>query len=294
MNTSNEKIIRSGEFFNPTDVLECGQVFRYKPYERGYLVFSGDKACFLRSEGDKTVIECKSANVEYFYNYFDLSRDYSKIAKAACACGVQALAAAANAGKGVRILNQNPEEAILSFIISQNNNIPRIKKLIESLCREAGEKCEFFVDGEKIEYYSFPKISALLNKNEEFYASLGFGYRSRYMCEAAKALSGGFLNVAYRSLSSGGSAALKNELLKIKGVGEKVADCACLFGFHATDCFPVDVWIERVYKQFFGGELTDRKKISEYFVSRFKQNSGYFQQYLFYYKRTLEKRENSI
>lgn len=283
------KIIADGEFFNPADVLECGQVFRYKPYAGGYLVFSGDKACFLYSEGDKTVVECDDENEQYFYNYFDLSRDYSKIVREALGCGAQVLALAARAGKGVRILNQQPKEAVLSFIISQNNNIPRIKKLIEALCAAAGERREFSVRGEKVEYYSFPEPQALLNKNEEFYAALGFGYRARYMCEAAKALCGDFLSAAYSRLKAGGSLALKSELLKIKGVGEKVADCACLFGFHATDCFPVDVWIERVYKQHFGGELTDRKKISEYFVSRFKQNSGYFQQYLFYYKRSLEK-----
>lgn len=283
------KIIQSGEFFNPTDVLECGQVFRYKAHAGGYLVFSGDKACFLCSDGDKTVIECDDGDERCFYNYFDLSRDYAKIEAEALSSGVQALALAAEAGKGVRILNQAPKEAILSFIISQNNNIPRIKKLIEALCAAAGERREFFVRGEKIEYYSFPEPQSLINKNERFYADLGFGYRSRYMCEAVKALCGGFLTEAYAAYERGGSTALKTELLKITGVGEKVADCACLFGFHATDCFPVDVWIERVYKQCFGGELKDRKKISEYFVSRFKQNSGYFQQYLFYYKRTLEK-----
>lgn len=291
-----KKIITSGEFFNPADTLECGQVFRFKPFFGGYLVFSGDKVCFLRSEGsegskgsegEKTVIECIDGDEEYFYNYFDLAADYSKIVEDAKAAadnfGFPILKTAANLGKGVRILRQNHEEAFLSFIISQNNNIPRIKTLIERLCELSGEKKTATFSVGTVEYFSFPSACALAKKDESFYADLGFGYRARYMCCAVQALNDGFLkNAENFSFSE-----LKNKLLCVKGVGEKVADCVCLFGFHKTASFPVDVWIERVYKQNFNGALIDRKKISEYFVSLFNENSGYFQQYLFYYKRSL-------
>lgn len=284
-----------GEFFNPTDTLECGQVFRYKKIENlsekfcdclggyygGYYVFSGDKACAVyKNDCGKTVIECCDGDENYFYNYFDLSRDYRQIYNRAVSGGVEILKKAANAGKGVRILNQDKAEAILSFIISQNNNIPRIQKTIEKLCAAAGERREFM--GEK--YYSFPTVSALLHKTPEFYKALGFGYRDKYMCEAVREINGGFL----KTLDGKSGEEIKKGLLSIKGVGEKVADCALLFGFHNTCSFPVDVWIEKVYKQDFNGELTDRKKITKYFTSLFGDDSGYFQQYLFYYKRSLE------
>ncbi|MDY4187248.1 MAG: DNA glycosylase [Candidatus Borkfalkiaceae bacterium] len=314
------KFCVDGEFFNPTDTLECGQVFRYKKIEnaagncgggcygsrdggfyddcggfsgsRGgchsnaYYVFSGDKACLIYSDGGKTgkvktAVECLNGDEDYFYNYFDLSRDYSQIYGRAANSEFEILKKAATAGKGVRILNQDRAEALLSFIISQNNNIPRIQKTIEKLCAAAGEKREF----NGVKYYSFPTVSQLAGKTSDFYKSLGFGYRDGYMCEAVKILNGDF----FKTIENKSGAELKKSLLSIKGVGEKVADCALLFGFHDTGSFPVDVWLEKVYKQDFKGELTDRKKITEYFTSLFGDDSGYFQQYLFYYKRSLEK-----
>lgn len=315
-----------GEFFNPTDTLECGQVFRYKKIDGelcarfaniaanndannavnsaenyagynaendfengGYIVFSGDKACFVYKKGGytrekkETVIVCDDENAEYFYNYFDLFRDYRKIYDRAINVGAEILKKAAEAGKGVRILNQDKTEAVLSFIISQNNNIPRIQKSIEALCAAAGEKRNFM----GIDYYSFPQIAALADKTPEFYKGLGFGYRDLYMCEAVREISGGF----FEKTKGQSGETLKKSLLSIKGIGEKVADCALLFGFHDTKSFPVDVWIEKTYKQDFKGELNDRRKISEYFSSRFGEDSGYFQQYLFYYKRSIENKK---
>ncbi len=278
-----KKIVVSGDFFNPADTLNCGQVFRYFDFNGGYVAFSGDKACFLKTEGENVLVECSEADEKYFYNYFDLAEDYSEIVARACESGAEVLKTAALLGKGVRILRQKGEEALLSFVISQNNNIPRIKKLIEGLCSAVGNKKTAVLAGETVQYYAFPEASELADKTEDFYLNLGFGYRARYMCEVVRAINGGLLcGIENLSFSE-----LKKRLLEVKGVGEKVADCACLFGFHKTDSFPVDVWLERVYKQDFNGSLTDRKKISEYFVSRFKSDSGFFQQYLFYYKRSL-------
>ena len=115
---------------------------------------------------------------------------------------------------------------------------------------------------------------------------MGLGYRAEYMKNLSEELKNGLLEEA----SSLSGEKLKARLLKIKGIGEKVADCACLFGFHKTDSFPVDVWLEKVYREDFKGELTDRKKITAYFTQKFGQDSGYFQQYLFYYKRSIEKK----
>jgi N-glycosylase/DNA lyase len=266
----------SSEFFNPRDVLECGQIFRYEPYKDGYKVFSADKACYIYESGNKTVVE--SDDADYFFNYFDLKRDYSEIVKMAKSFEIPFLTEAAEKGKGIRILNQNSEEMIFSFLISQNNNIPRIKLIISRICACLGEKKEFL--GE--EYYTFPTAQTLAKKPAEFYKSLGAGYRDKFIAETAKRIA----RDGIEKLHSIDGASLKKELLTYLGIGDKVADCICLFGFGKADSFPVDTWIEKIYHDDFKGELSDRKKINAYFTSLFGQYSGYVQQYLFYAKRT--------
>lgn len=274
-----EKIIYPSEFFDIKATLECGQLFRFRPHGRGYLVFSKDKCCYAYAEGENTVIECDDA--EYFYNYFDLNKDYAEYVSAADAEDTAILSKAAHLGKGVRILNQDKEEALFSFIISQNNHIPRIKGIIERLSDALGEKKIF---GET-EYFAFPTAARLAEKDKDFYAALGLGYRDEYIVNVSNALTHGYSLEAVAALPT---AELKKSLLSLKGVGPKVADCVSLFGFHRFDSFPVDTWIDKVYRENFGGEETDRKKITAYFVNRFGDKSGIFQQYLFYYKRSLE------
>jgi N-glycosylase/DNA lyase len=266
----------SSEYFNPRDVLECGQIFRYEPYKDGYKVFSADKACYIYESNNKTFVE--SDDSDYFYNYFDLNRDYSQIVKMAKSFDIPFLSEAAEKGKGIRILNQNSEEMIFSFLISQNNNIPRIKQIISRICEGVGEKRTF--DGES--YYTFPSAKKLAEKPSEFYKSLGAGYRDKFIAETAKRIA----SEGIENLYSLDAAQLKKELLTYLGIGDKVADCICLFGFGKADSFPVDTWIEKIYHDDFKGELLDRKKINAYFTSLFGQYSGYVQQYLFYAKRT--------
>ena len=158
-----------GEFFCPQATHLCGQVFRYRPFERGYLVFTKDKACYIYAEGGK--VHILSEDEEYFYNYFDLSRDYAKIADFAANCGIPAVAAAAEYGKGIHILRQDAEETFFSFIISQNNRIPRIRGIIERIAESLGEEREFL--GER--YFTFPNAARLAQKDESFYAALGAG-----------------------------------------------------------------------------------------------------------------------
>ena len=275
------KIVTDGEYFSVKDTLCCGQVFRFVPYGKGYFITSRDKRAYAYDEGKKGVIECNASDEEYFYNYFDLSRDYKKIVAEAENFGYPVLALSARLGKGIRILLQDEEEALFSFIVSQNNNIPRIKGIIERLCRAIGDKKEFY--GE--EYFSFPTAEKMAEMSLSFYSETGLGYRAEYIKGLAEKIANGYSVSSLKSLSS---EELRKELIGIKGVGPKVADCAVLFGFHRSDSFPADTWIEKVYKEDFNGTLTDRKKISEYFVGEFGDNSGYFQQYLFYYKRTLE------
>lgn len=277
-----EKLSFNQDFFNVKDTLSCGQVFRFYPYKSGYKIISADRCAYVYNDGGYAVIECEKQDEEYFSEYFDLTRDYAKIYSAAKDFG-GVLSCSAEAGKGIRILRQNKTETLFSFMISQNNNIPRIKNTIEKLCAALGEAKEFC--GET--FYGFPSVSAMANADLEFYKSIGLGYRAEYVLSLAKKIDAGY-NV--EALSDLETPLLKRELLSIYGVGEKVCDCVLFFGFGKTDSFPVDTWLEKVYKEDFCGEIKDRKKISSYFTGLFKENSGFFQQYLFHYKRNIQNK----
>ncbi len=276
-----KQIIFDNEFFNIKDTLECGQIFRFKPFNDGFFVYSTDKCAFAFCKGDKTVIECEENDEEYFYNFFDLSFDYKAVYDKAKSYGVKILTDATELGKGIRILRQNPTEMLFSFIISQNNNIPRIKNSINKLCERLGEKREFL--GEQ--YFTFPNIKQLASAPIEFYREIGLGYRAEYILTLAKQIENGLNLDQFSSIST---VELKNELIKLYGVGPKVADCVLLFGFHRSDSFPVDTWIEKVYIEDFNGTEKSRIKQSQFFIDKFKDYSGYIQQYLFHYKRNIE------
>jgi len=265
-------------YFNIRDTLDCGQVFRFKPYEKGFLSFSLGHCAYVFEEGENVIIDCDDET--YWQKYFDLDEDYGAIVSRVMSCGAEKVVKACGEYKGIRILRQSEYEALISFIISQNNNIPRIKSCIEKVCAALGEKYTFG----GVEYFGFPTIEQLSKGDLALFTSLGLGYRAEYLKRAAEDLASGKLDLNY--LSGLDTASLKARLLAIKGVGNKVADCALLFGFHKTDSFPVDTWIEKIYHEDFNGTLTDRKKISEYFVGLFGEYSGLVQQYLFHAKRT--------
>ncbi len=262
-------------YFSPRDTLECGQIFRFTPFEEGYKVFSQDKACYVYTRGDITYIECDDR--DYFYNFFDLARDYSAINERAKSYNVPLLTRGAERGAGLRLLNQSAEEMIYSFIISQNNNIPRIKGIIERICRALGEEREFL--GEK--YYAFPSSAALAGAGTQFYKGIGAGYRDEYLAKTSARIKDEGIDMLYALPTP----ELKKRLLTYTGIGPKVADCISLFGFARRECFPVDTWIEKLYHDDFGGTLKDRNKINAYFCGLFGDDAGYMQQYLFYAKR---------
>lgn len=276
-----KEIVFESEFFNARDTLECGQVFRFYPRADGYALISVDKACFLKTDGNFTVLSCNEADEEYFLKYFDLQTDYRAVNDRAKKSGYAFLSAAAEAAKGIRILRQDPAETMFSFLISQNNNIPRIKSIIEKLCDALGEEREFC----GTRYKAFPDLNTLKSASVDFYKSIGTGYRAEYFYELAQVIGDDCLS----NLSLLGGKELKKRLLGFRGIGDKVADCIRLFGFHKTDSFPVDVWMEKIYKNDFGGILNDRNEISEFFVNEFGDDAGYFQQYLFHYKRNLQR-----
>ena len=259
--------IRFEKGFEPKATLECGQLFRYEATDSGYRVFATDKTCEISSDDGGWFM--LTDDETFFKNYFDFNRNYDTIIN-----NVKAddkLRKAAEFGKGIRILNQDPVETVFSFIVSANNNIPRIKLILNRLCRLAGE-C-------KGDYYAFPTLEAMASLDEKDFSAIGAGYRASYLASTAKSL----LCIDFDELRKLDTGTLRNELMKLKGVGRKVADCILLFGFHRTDVFPVDTWIKKVFQKSYGD--LSAEKLSERLVETYGELSGYVQQYLFYYAR---------
>ncbi len=269
-------------FFNVQDTLTCGQFFAYEQFRLGYLVRALNKFCYCYNFGDSAYIECNDEDEAFFRDFFDLERDYESLYRKALSENSAFLNLCVEKGKGIRILRQPKTENLISFMISQNNNIPRIKNSVKYLCEKLGEKVEFY--GKT--YYAFPEIEKLAKQDVSFFKDAGLGYRAEYLKELCQKLAGGLDLEKFALLSS---EKLKEELLKIKGVGDKVASCVTLFSYSRFDSFPVDTWIEKIYRENFDGKLTDRKKISSYFTDKFGEESGIIQQYMFHYKRNLER-----
>ncbi len=264
-------IIENDNDFNIEDILECGQVFSFeRTSSNSYLVVSLDKWARIVFDDKRTIIYTKE--VEYFYNYFDLDTDYEKIKKEICLLynGFEKFFIV---GKGIRILRQDPYQTIISFIVSANNNIKRIKKILNKICERFGEKLDCGI-------YSFPSASNLLQATEKDFIELGAGYRSSYLVDTISKLNSKDYNV--NDMVNLDTLSLRKKLLELKGIGPKVADCILFFGFHRTDVFPVDTWIKKAYEMFSNSKRSVTK-ISEYFVSIFKNYSGYAQQYIFNY-----------
>ena len=262
----NDKIyIENALNFDLAQTLDCGQAFRWSECEGRWRGIAGGKYIELYRENDCIVIEgATPEDFESFWrNYFDLERDYASIIKAVSANDT--VKAAAEFGGGIRILNQEPWEALCSFIISQNNNIPRIKGIIERLCESFGEK----INGG----YTFPSAQKIAELSIEDLAPLRCGFRAKYILDAARRVASG--EVILEALKGIDFDTAQSELMKIKGVGPKVADCTLLFGLGHIEAFPKDVWIKRALEEYFGGELPESAR--EY--------AGIVQQYIFYYIR---------
>lgn len=270
---NNKIIIRNKEDFNLKHILECGQIFSYKKIsENEFVVYSKDKVAKCKEL--ESFVEVESECIDYFINFFDLNTDYSKI-KNELKQKFPFLSDVIGFGYGIRILKQDPFETIISFIVSANNNIKRIQKILFAIRESYGQNMG--------SYYSFPTIKQMENATIDDYTRLGLGYRAKYIFNAIKQLK----NVDYNVLKQKSTNDLNNFLLSISGVGQKVADCIMLFGFSKQDVFPVDTWIEKVYNKYFESEH-NRKIIREKLLNTFGNLSGYAQQYLFYSQREIK------
>lgn len=261
--------------FNPEHILECGQVFRYgKDDNNNYYVLSKSfKATIIETDSHYEII---SNNPEYFVEYFDLNTDYNKIKNKLKKNKI--LSPMVDFGYGIRILKADPLEMIISFTISQNNNIKRIKQIIERLCKIGTRN--------KDDYNDFPTEKELFNAPLEFYQNLGAGYRAKFLKELSISLK----EINLEEIKTQTTDKIYEFLINLKGIGPKVASCILLFGFGKTEKFPVDTWIEQVYYNHFSSQKQTRPQIQKFFETEFGDYSGIAQQYLFFYEREKNKK----
>jgi len=277
-------IIRDIKNFDLTHIFECGQCFRWKRIASdNYIGVAYNKVIELEKKGqDLTIYNSNLRDFNLIWkSYFDLDREYNSIKDSLSED--QLLKKAVEFGHGIRILTQEPFELIISFIISSNNRIPMIKKVIDNICTRFGERLQY--KGEI--YYGFPSIDKLHLVTLEELKACSAGFRAKYIYETCKAI--------YENKSSIDSIlgltddACHVELQKLSGIGPKVADCIMLFSMSKYSAFPVDVWVKRAMQNFYLAPEVSLKGIRIYGRDKFGALAGFAQQYLFYYTR-----ENNI
>ena len=282
-----EYIIEGVKDFNTDHIFDCGQCFRWQRQEDGSYIgpAMGRVVKISYADGQLVIDNCGKEDFENIWKkYLDLDTDYGLI-KEKLSAEDQIMQAASEYGYGIRILRQDFWETVVSFIISQNNNIPRIKGCIESICEKFGEHAGEY-DGK--EYYSIPSPSTLASLSSEDLAPCRLGYRAPYLVKMAR-----------QFVDRGGpdvvEAELKNAedpiqaLQQFCGIGPKVAACISLFGLRRMDAFPIDVWMRRVMNRLYDIDEKDVKAMKDYAKKHFGENGGIAQQYLFYYIRGLDK-----
>ncbi|MEE1076248.1 MAG: DNA glycosylase [Acutalibacteraceae bacterium] len=266
--SDNNVILEDITSFNIEQTLDCGQCFRWEMIEpnKYHGVAYGKPLTISQQENSIILHSCTKTDFEnIWFNYFDLGTNYDEIKKELAQLH-PVLKDAQQYAPGIRILRQEPWEALCSFIISQNNNIPRIKGIIKKLCENFGNKLS---NGD----YTFPTAEALSNYTVDDLAILKSGFRAKYIVDASQKVASKEVDLEY--IINLPTAQARDELIKIKGVGPKVADCTMLYGMGKTDCFPLDVWMKRAMQILFP-KLTPQS---------FGKNAGVAQQYIFHYSR---------
>ena len=258
-------------------ILDCGQAFRWNRIPDGS--WSGMAECHpLTLYQEKDARPGSPASVrfcgisaeeftDFWAPYFDLSRDYDAVLGTLAAD--KNMRSAADEFYGIRILKQDPWEATLSFIISQNNNIPRIKGIVEKLC------CTFGTQADE-QHFAFPTPAQLASLTEDDLQPLRAGYRASYIIDAARKVDSGDIDLD--SICALPLEEAEEEIRRIKGVGPKVAQCALLYGFAQMNAFPRDVWVKRIMKELYPDGLPDCMDGIR----------GIAQQYLFHWRRNSE------
>ena len=273
--------------FELKDIFDCGQCFRWNEQEDGSYtgVFKGN-VLNVKKEENKITFKgiCNGDIKEVVEDYFDLNRNYEKIKETLSKIDDN-MKKSVEYGKGIRILNQDLWETIISFIISANNNIPRIKGIIERLSKNYGKEIDY--NGEK--YYTFPTAEELKDVSVERYRELGLGFRDIRLYETTKMILNGEVDLDELRNNSN-TMEVRDKLLTLSGVGPKVADCILLFSdLKRFEVFPIDVWVRRVMNDLYikneDETKVNKKQIEKIAKEKFGDLAGLAQQYLFYWRR---------
>ena len=279
----NDKVILDGvKNFNIKQILECGQCFRWeKVGELNYIGVAHGRVIEVIQEDDKVTI--LNTNEEDFNNiwldYFDLKRDYSEI-KAGLAHD-EILGKSVEYGYGIRLLNQEHFELLISFIISARNSIPSIMKTIKKISEKWGTPIEYKGNT----YYTFPTPEQLKDATEEEIKETGASFRSKYIVDTIAKVNENSYDFDLERISKLNTDECHVALQNFKGVGSKVADCIMLVSMRKYSAFPVDVWVKRAMIFFYGAEDASLNKIRIFARDKFGELAGFAQQYLFYYAR---------
>jgi N-glycosylase/DNA lyase len=267
--------------FDPVHTFECGQCFRWRSLENGHW-FGVANGLALDLEWDGSNLIFHSTTKDQFINiwrpYFDLDRDYDAV-KEKLSENDPVMAEAIRFGHGIRLLKQDFSETAVSFLISQNNGIPRIRKIIESLSAAFGGIIENPVG----KCYAFPALERIAALSLEDLKIIRAGYRDKYIQKASRQLYNKEIDMD--TVLKGDKKCSREEVLKLFGVGEKVADCILLFSGTRYDIFPVDRWVKRVMAELYLGYEADYTELDTFAFEHFGDLAGFAQQYLFYYAR---------
>ena len=280
-------ILKKQDSFELKDIFECGQCFRWNEQDDGsYIGVIKDAIINVKKENENIIFtgKCNTDIKELIEYYFDLNTDYEQI-KQKLSNIDEYLKTSIEYGKGIRILNQDLWETIISFIISANNNIPRIKGIIERLSQKYGNEIEW--NGKK--YYTFPTPEQIKDVTVEEFRKLGLGFRDIRLYETTKMILNKEVDLE-KLRNNPNTQEVRDELLKLSGVGPKVADCILLFSdLKRFDVFPIDVWVRRVMNDLYIKEADETKvsktKIEKLADEKFGNLKGLAQQYLFYWRR---------
>lgn len=277
---SDRVVIEGIRDFEPVHVFECGQCFRWLKEENGSYtgVAKGKVVNVSYSDGTLEIINSTLDDFNsIWYEYFDLGRDYSRIKQLLAKDDV--MKSAIEFGHGIRILKQDIWETLISFIISANNRIPMIMKVVASISNMYGE--ELIFNGKK--YFSFPDIKKLGQASLEELSVCKGGFRCKYIVKTTSLLNDESIEI--QGLNKLNTDDARNLLIKFPGVGNKVADCTLLYSGTKQNVFPTDVWVKRVMEELYFKREASFKEIQEFASSYFGELSGFAQQYLFYYAR---------
>ena len=279
-------IIKNTESFEPTHIFECGQCFRWNKEEDGsYTGVVGHNVLNVKKNENEVTITglCSEKIEELCKKYFDLETDYEAIKEKLSKIDDN-LKISIEYGKGIRILKQDTWEALISFIISANNNIPRIKGIIERISKKYGKTIKW----QGKEYYTFPTPEELSKASVTDLRKLGLGFRDTRVFETTRLVNTKQIDI-YELEKIIHTKKLREELLKYPGVGPKVADCIMLFSMRRFEVFPIDVWVRRVMTELYFENETkiepNNKQILKYAEETFGKLAGLAQQYLFYWRR---------